>query len=499
MASFAITKQQQQKLASRFSFKGLKTDIFNLTNMLKNDTKEKDNINNKGKDKKAIIKMQKKDSFLFKGIIREKQKLFTEKNVAFFYQFPRKALTFKILSPTNALSYQYAKEKKDKKIFEISKSISFNLEKNSQQGPQQATNIQETEEKLKKMIEDLNNSIKSKDEEIQKVIKEKADMELLNQLFTESSNEQIENLSKENKEFKEKNEKLNEENKSIKEELEQKKTELENKTKECEDNRNNLNKTIEELTKDNSNLKLDLLKKKSEIESLKNSPNTDNNAQEKEKEKEEEEKKKKEEEEKKKEEENSKDIDALKETIAKLKQEKIIETSQLKIEVTKYKVEMKRLTTQLEKLKEENNALNKANEENMNTLKINDVVNNDTNEDINLLKNKNKEYQEQINKMKAEIEEFKKKDHNSGGGVDAKQFEEIRQQNRLYYTKLQEAQKKILQANALVSKAKKYSTCVNYASQVLALFKPENDKQTYLFIKLKGLVEEYEKEKSNKK
>ena len=96
------------------------------------------------------------------------------------------------------------------------------------------------------MIEDLNNSIKSKDEEIQKVIKEKADMELLNQLFTESSNEQIENLSKENKEFKEKNEKLNEENKSIKEELEQKKTELENRREEI-----NLNYKLKEKIEDN--------------------------------------------------------------------------------------------------------------------------------------------------------------------------------------------------------------------------------------------------------
>ena len=42
MASFTISKQQQQKLTSRFSLKGLKTDIFNLTNIIKTDVKEKD-------------------------------------------------------------------------------------------------------------------------------------------------------------------------------------------------------------------------------------------------------------------------------------------------------------------------------------------------------------------------------------------------------------------------------------------------------------------------
>jgi multidrug resistance efflux pump len=134
----------------------------------------------------------------------------------------------------------------------------------------------------------------------------------------------------------------------------------------------------------------------------------------------------------------------------------------------------------------------------MNTLKINDVIS-DNNNDITDLKNKNKEYEEQINKMKAEIEELNKKVNGGGLNLDPKKFEELRHQNLLYYNKLQEAQKKIAQANSLVGKAKKYNLCAAYISQLLGMVKPENDKQSYLFIKLKSLIEDYEKEKSNKK
>ena len=98
--------------------------------------------------------------------------------------------------------------------------------------------------------------------------------------------------------------------------------------------------------------------------------------------------------------------------------------------------------------------------------------------------------------MKAEIEEYKKNGNNNG---DNKQYEEMKQKNILLLNKLQEAQKKILQANTLVNKAKKYNICIAYVSQLLNFFKPGDDKQTYLFNKLKSYVEEYEKEKATKK
>ena len=64
---------------------------------------------------------------------------------------------------------------------------------------------------------------------------------------------------------------------------------------------------------------------------------------------------------------------------------------------------------------------------------------------------------------------------------------------------MQEAQKKIAQANSLVGKAKKYNLCAAYVSQLLGMVKPENDKQSYIFTKLKTIIEDYEREKMGKK
>ena len=191
--------------------------------------------------------------------------------------------------------------------------------------------------------------------------------------------------------------------------------------------------------------------------------------------------------------ENVKEIDALKEEIKKLKQDKIIEASQLKREIARYKVEVTRLIN-----KEKFRQLNQKNEDNANDEKKTDTTNN--NEEINTLKNKNKEYQEQIDKMKEEIEEYKKNANNKGDNeTDAKQIEELKKQNALCLNKLKDAQNKINQANSLIGKAKKYNLCVSYVSQLLHLAKPENEKQTYIFNKLNSFVEEYEKEKNNKK
>ena len=509
--SFALVKP---KVAPHFSFKGFGNNLFGFKNILKSDSKDK--------KKEIPLKIKKSDSFIFKANPKKTQnKLVKQKNNSFYYEITKKKkLLFKTLISTSALSYQYNKtllnnkpnnnnsltltptqektseSKIEKKENVISDTISY-----SYIGIEKVENVENQGEKLQKMIDELNNIIKSKEEEIKRMEKEKSDVELANQLFTESSNEQIETLSNEIKAYKENQEKLINENKTLKDELEEKKGILDVKIKEYENDKTNLNKTIEELTKDNSHLKLDLFKKNTELENLKNSLNDKENTKEKENENNKSENidKKSENKPENKSEDNNKEIEALKEEVSKLKQAKIIETSQLKLEMTKYKVEIKRLTNQIEKLKEEKNEANKINEDNMDTLKINDVMG-DNNNDTNELKNKNKELQDQINKMKNEIEEYKKKVNSSGGGeVDLKKFEELKHQNLLYYNKLQEAQKKIAQANNIVGKAKKYNICIAYISQLIGLLKPENDKQTYLYVKLKSFVDEYEKEKASKK
>ena len=99
--------------------------------------------------------------------------------------------------------------------------------------------------------------------------------------------------------------------------------------------------------------------------------------------------------------------------------------------------------------------------------------------------------------MKNEIENYKNKV--SEMGIELKKNEELRHQNILLTNKLQEALKKISLANQVISKAKKYSLCVAYISQFLAIIKPENEKQIYLVNKLKEFIDEYQKEKTSKK
>ncbi len=394
--------------------------------------------------------------------------------------YPKKIKKFEILSPVNALMFQY--DKKIPKIFEIS-NFSFLLEKEIKCFDNLNPNDPKAmADKLKMKVLDLTMTIKAKKAQINKIEKEKEDMKKVHQLFTESSNEQIESLSNENKEYIAKNEKLTEEINTIKQELEKTKNDLENKIKQSDEEKSNLNKTIEELTKDNSKLKLDLFKKNNELEEVKHSHSSNTTHKEKESEKVEEKPK-----------ENVKEIDALKEEIKKLKQDKIIEVSLLKREIAKQKLEIMRLNN-----KEKAPELNKTFDYSLNDLNKNDVLN--ENDEINTLKNKNKEYQEQIDKLKAEIEEYKKNGNDKGDSTaDAKQIEELKKQNTLCLNKLKEAQAKIVQANSLINKAKKYNICVSYVSQLLNLTKPENEKQTYIFHKLKVFVEEYEKEKNVKR
>ena len=110
--------------------------------------------------------MQRKESFVFKGKTPKKPNLIKQNNDSFFYQTSKKILpNFKILTSANILTYQYDKEKKRKK-YEISKNSSFNLKKK-----EKVSDNKEAEEKLKKMTEELNNTIKTEEEEIKKVEK----------------------------------------------------------------------------------------------------------------------------------------------------------------------------------------------------------------------------------------------------------------------------------------------------------------------------------------
>ena len=351
------------------------------------------------------------------------------------------------------------------------------------------------------MIDKLNNIIKTKDEEIKKMEREKQDVDLANQLFTDASNEQIESLSNEIKIFKENNEKLANENKSLKENLEGKNGEIETKYKEFDEVKSNLNKIIEELSQENKKLKLDIFKKNAEIEDFKNSSNNKENLQEKEKEKINETNKKELDTSKNNEinsNENIKKIEELKEEIKKLSQSKTIEISQLKLEATKYKIDIKKLNNQIEELKKGKEVSNKSNQEDMNILKINDVLNESSNNDIIELKNKNREYEDQINKMKAKIEEYKKADKGKNE-LEHKKLDELQKQNTKLYNILQEAQKKIKKANSFVEKAKKYQSCVSLVSKIINLLKPENEEQANAIVELKNLIKENINENSIKK
>ena len=110
------------------------------------------------------------------------------------------------------------------------------------------------EENLKQVIYELNKALNLKNEEIRNLQKEKADTDLANQLFNDSSNEQIENLTNNISTIKEKNDKLNEEIEKLKEEINNNKKILEEKNKEFNEKKNYLNKTIDELTKKIVNL-----------------------------------------------------------------------------------------------------------------------------------------------------------------------------------------------------------------------------------------------------
>jgi len=487
------------------------------------------------KVKKVLLKIKQNDSFIFKGIKHRKE--FNLKNII---KHNNNSLTFSPSSPSSSSKKKLllnitsneqiniSSKKKPKVLtFNIGQTNFFSLlsssPKNEGNIPEMPVGMGQGDEIYKKMLEELKKVIKIKDEEIKKHMADKKDMETMNQLFTDESNRQVEELTKNIKEFKEKNEALIKENESLKEEKDKNKENIENIQKEYESNKNNLNKTIEELSKEIRELKLDLLKKNSEIQELKNKSQNNNSnvnsstsSDQKEKQNENktndsnnnntsvtnDEKKDNNNSITNNNNDSSNEVVALKEEISKLRNSKIIETSQLKLEATKYKVELKRLSIQVEKLKEENNELINKKNDDMDTIKINDIINDSSKSNANAndanmdeLKNKNKEYQEQITNLKKEIEEYKTKMKESHGGVDLKKYEDLKKQNAFYYQKIQEAQKKILQANSLIGKAKKYNVVMAYVTPLMKQIKPESEKETYILNKLKECVTEFEKER----
>ena len=450
------TNQNKSKLSSFFSnfLKGKKTNTFPIR-VLTVEYKK----NPKGKileiNKKNSISPQNKFNFTPKDNKNKKNIYSINNSISLNYEKQIKKIEYNII---NINSFSYKQSKKP-----------FNL--TSLPNPDSLT----CDEDTKQLITELNLAISLKNDEIKRLEKEKSDSDLANQLFNDSSTEQIEALSNSLSLFKEKSEKLSEEIEDLKGELNNNKNTFEEKKKEYEENKSNLNKTIEQLTKENSQLKLDLFKRGTDSEKNKSTENQNNNSEEQKDNNEKNDNKIKE---------LEKQIETLKEDMNKLRQSKIIETNQLKLEVTKSKVEVKRLTNQIKKLESEKAEPKKEGEDNLPTLKINDIKGNSDNKD-------------EIGKLKNEIENYKNKI--SEMNIEVKKNEELRHQNIMYTNKLMEVQKKCALANQVISKAKKYNLCVAYMTELLKDMKPENEKQNYLINKLKVFTDEYKKEKENKK
>ena len=401
-------------------------------------------------NKRNKISSQNKLNF---SLIKKKKKLIKyeiNNSISLNYQQVKKIPNFNIIN-TNSFSFEEMKTKFDLSLISNPEML-------------------KGEENLKQLIKELNKALNLKNDEIRRLEKEKADTDLANQLFNDSSNEQIENLKNNLSTIKEKNEKLNEQIEKLKEEINNDKKILEEKNKEYNEKKNYLNKTIEDLTKENSQLKLKLFKQGTESDSASNEKqeeankniNVNND----------------------KLQEYEKKIETLKEDLNKMRQSKIIETNQLKLEITKNKVEMKRLTNQIKKLESEKSEPKKEGQDNNTTLKLNNIIEN------------NQDNKDEIKKLKNEIETYKSKI--SEMNIEIKKNEELRHQNILFTHKIQEAQKKITQANQVIGKAKKYGLCMSYLTQFLGILNPQKDKEVYLVNKLKEFTDDYQKEKSNK-
>ena len=204
--------------------------------------------------------------------------------------------------------------------------------------------------------------------------------------------------------------------------------------KEKEDKINNLNLSIDGQNREINELKLKLLKETTKSEEKDSNINIIND------------------------EEKDLKIKTLNDTIEqlqkdknKINQAKIVETSQLRIEISKLKMQIYSLNNELDIFKEKK-----------------EKDNNDIHTD-----NTNKENDEKNKKI----------------------IEDLKNNNNILINKLKEAKEKINKANKVLKKAKNSNLYYKYVSELIKEMKPSGDKETFLFNKLKNLIETEQNEK----
>ena len=296
-------------------------------------------------------------------------------------------------------------------------------------------------------INDLKKQIDEKDEYISVLEKEKNNSNKT-QVISDTGNFQISKLKELNKLLQEKCNKLKDENTKLK----NNQRNSENKTtnnelfsiddynnlikenKEKEDKINNLNLSIDGQNREINELKLKLLKETTKSEEKDSNINIIND------------------------EEKDSKIKTLNDTIEqlqkdknKINQAKIVETSQLRIEISKLKMQIYSLNNELDIFKEKK-----------------EKDNNDIHTD-----NTNKENDEKNKKI----------------------IEDLKNNNNILINKLKEAKEKINKANKVLKKAKNSNLYYKYVSELIKEMKPSGDKETFLFNKLKNLIETEQNEK----
>ena len=324
------------------------------------------------------------------------------------------------------------------------------------------------------IINSLKKEIDEKEQYIEELKKKNIDNNSESKVITNTGNFQINKLKNLNMSLQEKCDELIKENSKLKQDqnksntnseldnqltiLKTEKENLELKNKENIEKINNLNITIDNMSKEIVNFKVKLMKSGSE-----ETGNGGKNVEELEK---------------KIQEQKSKIESLLKQNIETNKN-KIIETSKLKKEIDNLKKE----------LEENKKKLN----DNLNTdTKSRTTTEGNINDDLNELKNKNRELEEENIILRGQIENNNK----DGNNELQRENETLKKNYSLVMAKLKEGQENIKKANNVLKKVNKLNICLSYVSQLLKEMKPTSDKEKYLFNKLKGIIEKEEKEQN---
>ena len=93
-----------------------------------------------------------------------------------------------------------------------------------------------------------------------------------------------------------------------------------------------------------------------------------------------------------------------------------------------------------------------------------------------------------------EVDKETKNNNSKEDEKNKKIIEELKNNNNILINKLKEAQEKINKANKVLKKAKHNNLYYKYVSELIKEMKPSGDKENNLFLKLKNIVEEEEKE-----